>query len=125
MKFKDPELQQKLEQLNREGLTFDGLVQDLNIARTALLAMLTEQPTDKVAFAKDVTNIVSQLSRAGDQLLKTAEKLKLIVSKEQMEAFRDEWIKSFRDAVVEETDQGTFTRIVDRWVAESKEILAA
>lgn len=116
MRFKDKDLQAKLDQLNAEGLTFDGLVADLNIARTCLLRMIAETtPDDPTAFAKDVTAIVSQLSRAGDSLLRTAEKLRLVVTKERLESFKNEWVDSWRDSVVAETDQETFNRIVDRW----------
>lgn len=125
MKFKDKEMQEKLEELNEQGLSYAGLVADLNIARTALLRMIAEEePDDKVAWAKDVANIVSQISRAGEQLLRTAEKLRLVLTREELMSFTDRWVDSWRNAVVEVCGEDAFVQIVDRWRPVSQEFLA-
>lgn len=115
MKFRDPERQARFEKLNSEGLTLESLIQNFNAARLMLSEVMAEGPGDNaMAWTEKMIAMEAQLSRAGDNLIKTSEKLNLMLNKDSALRLAEKLVEIATNILQEHVDPRTHEIVADK-----------
>lgn len=125
MKFNDPERQKRFEEMNAQGLSLQSLIASFNASKLMFLELLAEGPGDNpMQWTEKIVEMESKLDRAGDQLLRTAEKLNHVLTKEVLFKLGDRLGREVVDVLNGHVNETTRNKIVDELVPRMASVIA-
>lgn len=120
MQFRDPERQERFEKMNTEGLSLTSLIASFNASKLMFLELLAAGPQgdDPMKWTERVVAMEAQLSRAGDSLLKTSEKLNHVLNKESLHWLSQKLVEICTRILSEHVEPRVHERVADQMATE-------